>query len=221
MSSRSILYAKMAIGMAIAYQLLAIAMIALRPDLGVYWHTISEWAIGKYGWIMQCAFVFSGLSYLFLLLAIQPIIGGRPGKLGLALMFTCFAGTVGVGIFVSDPFPPDFTIIRTLIHTLCGTLAMLLLPIAALLISRSLVTKNSRFMPLKNILTVTAFLPLAAFIAFIIHLNFYVIPLGASAAGENVPIGYPPRLLFLMYHAWLIIAALSVIKHHTQLLAAG
>ena len=59
----------MAIAFALAYQLLAILAMVLKPDLGMYWHTISEWAIGKYGWVMQTAFISSGMSYLFLYFA--------------------------------------------------------------------------------------------------------------------------------------------------------
>lgn len=171
MNKRNILYAKLAIIMAVIYQSLAVAVVFLRPDLGVYWHTISEWAIGKYGWVMQLAFISSGLSYLFLLLTVKPVINGRFGKLGLILLFCCFAGTVGVGIFVTDPYPPDFTITQTLIHTICGTLAMLLLPIAALLINYNLVKKNSGFAHLKNALLLTGIFPLIALIGFILQVS--------------------------------------------------
>jgi hypothetical protein len=212
MKNRNIFFAKMAIAMAITYEFLAITMIFLRPDLGVYWHTISEWAIGKYGWLMQITFITSGLSYLFLYLAIKLEINGRWGKIGLAFLFTCFLGTVGVGFFVTDPYPPDFTITTTLIHTICGTLAMILLPFAALILNRNLVRKNSHYTNKKKILLWTSFLPLIAFVGFNIHLNLFVIPLGENAVGVNVPIGYPPRLLFLTYHIWLIILSSQIIK---------
>ena len=42
--------ARLAIAAIITYQLVLIALIFLRPDLDPSWHTISEWAIGSYGW---------------------------------------------------------------------------------------------------------------------------------------------------------------------------
>ena len=53
-----------------SYQALVLTLIFLRPDLAPSWHTISEWAIGPYGWIMSSAFLISAISYaaLFVML---------------------------------------------------------------------------------------------------------------------------------------------------------
>jgi hypothetical protein len=50
--------ARLAIVAIASYQILLIALIFLRPDLAPSWHTISEWAIGPYGWIIQVRFSF-------------------------------------------------------------------------------------------------------------------------------------------------------------------
>ena len=197
--------------MAATYQVLLIILIFLRPDIHPYSTTISEWAIGKFGWLMQGAFFCSALSYLFLFLSIKEAVHGRWGKIGLILLFICFIGTVGVGAFVTDPYPPDFTITTTVVHATSGGLAMILLPFAALVINRNLM-KNEQWKCVKNILRWTAFLPLLAFIGFIVHFNLFVAPLGENAVGEKVPIGYPPRIMFLTYHIWLSILALQYIK---------
>lgn len=42
--------ARLASAAAISYQALLVLLIFLRPDLNPSWHTISEWAIGRYGW---------------------------------------------------------------------------------------------------------------------------------------------------------------------------
>src|SRR6188768_1885832 len=126
---------KLSILMAVTYQVLLIILIFLRPDIHTYSNTISEWAIGKFGWLMQIAFFSSALGYLFLFLSIKSDVHGSWGKIGLTSLFICFIGTVGVGVFVTDPYPPDFTITTTLIHTISGGLAMILLPFAALFIN--------------------------------------------------------------------------------------
>ena len=54
--------ARLAIVAIVSYQVLLIALIFLRPDLAPSWHTISEWAIGPYGWIMSAAFIVPALT---------------------------------------------------------------------------------------------------------------------------------------------------------------
>jgi hypothetical protein len=202
-----LVFAKLAITMAVLYELLLIVLIFLRPDLPVYSTTISEWAIGRFGWLMQGAFFTSALGYLFLGLAIRDEIQGFWGKTGLVLLFICFLGTAGVGIFVTNPYPPDLTITTTLIHTISGTLSMLLLPIAAVLIGFNLARKNAAWIKHKKGVKWISLIPVLVFTGFIIHLNLYIIPLGKNAVGPNVPIGYPPRVLFFSYHLWLVLFA--------------
>ena len=63
----SMMAARMAIAAAALYQLLLFTLIALRPDLDPYWHTISEWAIGPWGWLMQgCVPGLRGLPFSLL-----------------------------------------------------------------------------------------------------------------------------------------------------------
>ena len=209
-------YAVLSISMAATYQLLLILLIFLRPDIHPYSNTISEWAIGGFGWLMQVAFFCSALSYLFLFLTVRTEVRGLWGKFGLGLLFICFLGTMGVGAFVTDPYPPDFTITTTLVHTISGGLGMILLPPAALLINLNLSKANQDWAPVRSIVKWTAFLPLIAFIGFMIHFSLFVAPLGENAVGEHVPIGYPPRVMFLTYHVWLAILALQFKKLKTN-----
>ena len=72
----------------VAYQLLLMALIFLRPDLAPSWHTISEWAIGRYGWIMSGAFLISALSYGALFGMLRAQLGGGWAVWALAC-FSC------------------------------------------------------------------------------------------------------------------------------------
>ena len=66
--------ASLSIAAAVTYQLLLLVLIFLRPDLPVYSTTISEWAIGKYGWLMQIAFFISAISYFLLFATLKDEI---------------------------------------------------------------------------------------------------------------------------------------------------
>jgi hypothetical protein len=209
---KSIRLAQLSIAGAILYQLLLIVLIWLRPDLPPYSTTISEWAIGRYGILMQFAFMCSALCYLCLFLVLIKNLKGGWSVLGLSLLFISFMGTIGVGIFVTDPYPPDFTITTTVIHTVAGGLGMVCLPIAALIIGYNLPRQNEQLVRYQPQLYILGVIPLMAFLGFIIHLNIYVVPLGENATGPSVPIGYPPRIMFLAYHIWAIGTALMLIK---------
>jgi hypothetical protein len=198
----------------IAYHVLLFALIFIRPELDPYWHPISEWAIGRHGWIMVMAFLFSATAYGALFLAVRKEVRGWPGKTGLGILFICFIGTILVGVFVTDPMPAPCSAAQEVTLTTTGTLhligggsALFLLPFAAVLINVSLARRNEAYERWKKRLLITGFIPLAGWIGFMIHLNLYVIPLGDYAYGPAVPLGWPPRLLLLTYACWVISTA--------------
>jgi len=76
-----------------SYQALLITLISLRPDhLAPSWHTISEWAIGPYGWIMSGAFLISALSYAALFGMLKSQLHGILGRMGLGILLICAMG---------------------------------------------------------------------------------------------------------------------------------
>jgi hypothetical protein len=191
----------------ILYQLLLIALIFIRPELDPSWHTISEWAIGRHGWIMVAAFQISALAYGSLFVAIRRHVVGAAGKVGLVLLGLCAIGTVGVGVFETDPMP--FSALGGLsitgsLHILFGGIAMLCLPFAALCINVSLAYRNPSWRSARTALLALAALPLAGMLGFMTHLVVVVAPMGRDAYGPGVPLGWPPRFLFLTYGLWVL-----------------
>lgn len=70
--------ARLAMTLIVLYQLLLIVLIFLRPDLAPSWHSISEWAIGPYGWLMTSAFFVSAIYYLsYRWVPASPFLGRR------------------------------------------------------------------------------------------------------------------------------------------------
>ena len=187
----------------ITFQLLLIVLILIRPDLDPSWHTISEWAIGPYGWVMSLAFLISAVSYGCLFVALRSVVESRSGRVGLGLLLICFVGTVGVGIFTTDPLDAKSLTIRGTLHIIFGTTALVLLPFAALLINLSL-GKKPGWASARRILRWTAGLPLLGFVGFVVYTIIFVVPLGPHAYGPGVHIGWPPRFAFFTYAVWLI-----------------
>ena len=143
--------ARLAIVAIVSYQLLLIALIFLRPDLAPSWHTISEWAIGPYGWLMSTAFLISALSYAALFLMLRSQVHGISGRIGLGILLTCAVGATGVGVFTTDPMPIHAPLsIRGTLHVIFGTSQLVLLPSAAFLINFALIRKNEGWHPARS-----------------------------------------------------------------------
>jgi hypothetical protein len=212
---------KLSIIAIITYQIVLVALIFIRPDLDPYWHPISEWALGKYGWIMVMAFLMSSCSYAALFVGLRTELKGVLSKIGWVILALCALCTFGVGIFKTDqmaittiPNPPPPVVPSTtgMLHIMCGSSALFLLPFAALCINFSLAFKNPAYKTSKKTLIWSGILPIIGLIGFITHTVIYLLPLGDYAYGPEVPLGYPVRLLFLSYMIWLITVAVQVIK---------
>lgn len=208
----------LAIAAIAAYHLLLTALIFIRPDLDPYWHTISEYAIGPYGWIMWIAFSTAAVSYGSLAVAIRSQLSGVFGKLGLGILIICTVGLFGVGLFATDPLDtrPESMTTPGILHLVSGASQLVLLPFAALLINLNLTRRNQEWKTARLPLRLTAALPLIGLIGFIVHFTVYLAPLGENAYGPDVPIGWPPRLLFFSYMVWLITLAWQAIQVRGQ-----
>ena len=176
----------------ITYQALLLAVIFIRPEVDPTHKPVSEYAIGRYGWVMVLTFLTAALSYACLAAAVRPLVRGLAGRVGLVILCACVVGTVGVGVFVADPVTTPLTGLTTIgtLHVIFGFGALVLLPFAALLINLDLTGLSAAAKP---VVWWTAGLPMAG---LILHwLLSLVVP----------PQGWPPRLLFLTYAAWLLI----------------
>jgi Protein of unknown function (DUF998) len=209
--------AQLAIVAIVSYQILLIVLIFLRPDLAPSWHTISEWAIGPYGWIMSCGFLISALSYAASFVLLTSQLRGPMGRIGLGILLTCVIGATGVGIFTTDPMPMHSPLSpRGTLHVIFGTSQLVLLPFAALLINLSLARKNETWKPARRILFWTAGLPMFGFLCFAVYSAIFVFPLGPGAYGPGVNIGWPPRFAFLTYMLWVVILGWQAIRYSRE-----
>ena len=205
--------ARLAMGAIVAYQLLLSALILLRPDLAPSWHTISEWAIGRYGWIMSGAFLISALSYGALFGMLRSQLRGTMGRMGLGLLLLCVIGAAGVGFFTTDPMPMHFPLsTRGTLHVIFGTTQLVLLPFSALLVNLSLARRNQAWATARRALLWTAGLPLFGFVAFVLYSAIFVFPLGPGAYGPGINIGWPPRFAFFTYMLWVVTLGWHAIK---------
>lgn len=189
----------------LAFLVLLALIHAVRPDVSPRWQTTSEYATGGLGWLMVLAFLLSAAGQGALAVAVHA----RPRRLltraGAVILALVATGTVVGGLFVTDPIdtPQDQLSASGTLHGLGAGLALMFLPVAALLVNLGL-ARDPGLAGARALLRWTAALPLAALIMF---MTAQAVLLGDDGFGPDVPIGWPERALVLAYAAWQITVA--------------
>jgi hypothetical protein len=201
-STRTALFARLAAVAAVAYQLLLIALIVLRPEIDPARKPISEYAIGRLGWLAVLGFQISAAAYAFLVFALRRTVRDKLGRIGMVVLSYCAVATVVVGLCVADPVTTPMTELSAVgrVHIVAGVSAFVLLPIAALMINISL-SRTIASAASRRLRIVTGLLPSVGFVIFAV--------LVATVTPSE---GWPPRLMFLAYAAWIIAVATKYIR---------
>jgi hypothetical membrane protein len=191
--------ARLAIAAILTYQALSWAVAVVNPQWNPLTRQLSEYALGHHGWLMQAAFIASGVAYACLVVALWSRVRGVAGRIGLAILGYCTVGSVGVGVFVTDPMstPVDNISTRGMLHFVFGFSALLLLPVAAILVTGTLARRHREGSWVRRMLRLVAFLPVAGFAGVWVP----------EVAGLFRTGGWPDRALFLTYTVWVLVVA--------------
>ncbi|HLJ46703.1 MAG TPA: DUF998 domain-containing protein [Bryobacteraceae bacterium] len=110
---------------AIATVLLLAALHALSPEFDPSWRMVSEYANGRYGWVLSLMFGMWALSTWALAFELWPRVRGRAGKIGLYFLIASGIGEMMAAFFdINHP-----------LHDVAGLIGVPTMPIAASLIS--------------------------------------------------------------------------------------
>jgi hypothetical membrane protein len=193
--------ARAAIIFGIAFLALLALLHFLKPEFHPSWHLISEYEIGEYGYLMVIAFFCWGAGFLALTLSLWhqlPSVGGTIGKWWLLIISIAL---FGAGIFTTNPITEEVRSTTDRLHALSGAMMIFTLPIASLLISRSL-TKSRGFASQKAQIIWLEVFVWVGLLAFFGALVIYK-PQGRQY-NETVLIGWPNRFMVFTYTLWLI-----------------
>jgi Protein of unknown function (DUF998) len=183
----------------------------LKPELSPVWRMISEYEIGRFGWMMRLAFFSWGASALTLLITIWASLGSTGGIIGRWWFVLIVLALFGAGIFKTDPITEITNSRENTLHTLCGAVVILTFPIAATLVKNSLL-QNSAWTTAQSQLTFGTFFiwfGMASFFASIIISR--IIDPSAERVGPKVYLGWPNRFMVLTYVIWIMIVATNAI----------
>lgn len=188
----------------------------LEPEFDPSWRMISEYALGRYGWMMSLAFFCWGGSVLALLVALWPTLQGVGGLIARGWLMLIVVALFGAGMFKTNAITEPATSTAHNLHALCGAIVILTFPIVASLISGTL-SRNQAWAHARSQLlwaTLLVWFGQLAFFGSIIVSR--IINPSAGRVGPEVYLGWPNRFLVVVYVAWLIIVARQVAQTRRQ-----
>ena len=182
-----------------AFQLLMIAATVLRPEIDPAHNPISEYAIGRLGWLAVLGFQATAPAYASLAAALRHRLPSRLRPDGLFMLCYCALATAVVGLCVADPVRTPMSELTAMgrVHLTAGISAFVVLPVAAVAINISL-SRAVAWAESRKLLIVTGLLPTIGFGT--------LVTLVATVTPAE---GWPPRLMFLTYAAWTIAIAIK------------
>jgi Protein of unknown function (DUF998) len=196
--------ARLALGLVGLFLTLFFLLHLIEPEFNPAWRFMSEYALGQYGWVMRLGFFALASSCVATVAAIRPQVQGRAGKIGLILLLIVAAALFMGGLFSQDPVtaqPNELTMHGNL-HGLAAMIGLPTFPIAALLISSSLIRYQPAWASARGVLLVTANLIWISLVAMIAYLILAVPQAGGF--GPSVMVGWFNRIVVLSECAWLI-----------------
>lgn len=173
----------------------------LEPEIDPTRRFISEYALGKYGFLMSVAFCFWSLSHLFLFVALRNQLKTSVGKIGLFFLLVSALGLIIAGIFTTDPAIAETQTIHGNLHNLGGTLGMAI-PFASLFIGIALF-KNPAYSFAKKTIILATFFTILGFLVSAISLG-YLFSQNNGKLNLTMWVGLPTRFEVLTYCIWLL-----------------
>ena len=182
----------------LVYSALALVLLhLLRSDYAPASHMISDYAVGRYGWVMTTWFIAMSIGCLMLALGLKR----RGPNTTLATVGSILLGIAAIGLLVSAAFPTDLDDAPTTqtgnIHTIS-----FLLNVASILIATVLTSLSFGSHPRRRSFRVTS-LALTALIVVAFVIQFLTLHRGA-------PYGLANRLFVALLFLWLFATSIRL-----------
>jgi hypothetical protein len=189
----------LAIGLCVAFLAILSALHVLEPEFNPP-HLISEYQLGRVGWLMSLAFFCLGAASLALFAAAKQRIHTKPGRVGIWGLLI-----VGVAYFCAGSFPPDPRwFVSRLLHGIGGLVVIFGSPMAFTLVSNGFV---------RNEAVVTSARPLiwTAGLTWVSLFLFYgsILVFRGAPPSDSIVVGWTNRILIITFVLWFLVAAFT------------
>lgn len=204
--------ARISLGASIATLLLLATLHVLSPEFDPSWRMVSEYALGGFSWALSAMFIAWSCSSLALVFAVRPHLRTTAGRIGLI-----FLVLAGIGEAMAAVFD-----IRHPLHSTASMIGIPSLPVAAMLISVSLIRTQPWSSARKSLLgtaNLTWISVLLMALTFLILIATFsqtggdmTSPPDVLPPGVIAVVGWANRLLIVAYCTWTITAAWHALK---------
>jgi hypothetical protein len=171
----------------------------LEPEYDPSWRMISEYSLGRYGWVMRVAFVTMAIGLGTTSLALWPFGGAWTGGLAIVAL-----AALGAAFIDADPImtPSAEATATGRAHTILGVVLLAGFPPAALAAGVGAAPA------LGWTLAIASVVPLAGLVWFLTA----VAPAHGQGGSPEIRIGWPDRFCLVVYLAWVVLAAIGVLS---------
>lgn len=189
---------------------------AIKPEFAPSWRFISEYSIGPYGWIMKVAFMVWAASCGALALALRREIRTTLGNIGVGVLLLVAGSLVLAGLFNQDPVTakPDESTTNGALHAIAALIGIPGIPVAAVLISSSLVKTNPTWMAHRSPIMWSAHATWMSLTLMVAYLAWAVPHAGGFS--PNVWAGWMNRLVVATYLLWQLVVAFRLMEQVTE-----
>jgi Protein of unknown function (DUF998) len=179
----------------IVFSILLIILHFLKPENDPSWRMISEYEIGRWGWLMRIAFFFWSLSCFALVVGLFQ----RVSIIGEVLLTIVAIGPLGAAFFATDPITTSSESQSTTskLHSLFGTIFIFGLPIAATVVDW-------------NLGTALAWASFVVWLGLVVMGSVLFVGVRKAPLGPQTHIGWPNRFMVLTYVVWIIVIAVAI-----------
>lgn len=189
----------------LAFVALLLILHVVRADLAPSWHMISEYAVGRSGWLMGAAFLSLATAFIALAVAFLPSARGVLGVLAVLMLLTAGVGAAIGGLFPMDPLgtPPEQFSSSARMH---GVGFMLGVPgtLLAVTLVTLLLWRDAGWQSARGMLAWTAGFVWITMIVFGISMGTLM---SRGATGPDFVIGWQNRALVLSWATWVWLVA--------------
>jgi hypothetical protein len=214
-ANRSRVFLDYATRFALAFIVILTGLHFIQPELDPSWNFISEYQVGRLGWLMQLAFIFLGLSCLLLAMGMWKELN-IVGKIGLVLLLITAGGMFIGGIFKTDALntSEEQLTMSGKLHQLGAMLDQL--PFASLLVTIALFKKNNW----KADRWFLIILLVAVWFGFVYFVRSIQVQFPADGKfGPQVMVGWQNRLMIVTQALWISLIAFRASQRTSALVA--
>src|SRR5262245_1387767 len=200
-------FSRTALAAVVVFLILLAALHFIEPEFDPARRLISEYELGRYGWVMSLAFFALGVGELAMLQSTWDSSAIKRSRIGRGWFLAISLALFGAGMFY--PYtPPNLS---SYLHGVCGAIVILTFPIAATLYSAGLAHGQAWTASQGRLrwATVLVWVGLLAFAGSILVLGIISQPVDRSNA--SLPIGWQNRFMIVTYSLWLMTVTWPVV----------